>query len=83
MLLYPSLCSTLLDLQRLFPPSTLIKSHSEGYIQKTSSSQELLSLEGFSSSFPLRQPGVTLFPCTKGKAASPNADVNPVTIRTG
>lgn len=51
--------------------------------KKTSSSQELLSLEGFSSSFPLRQPGVTLFPCTKGKVASPNADVNPVTIWTG
>lgn len=48
--------------------------------KKTSSSPELLSFEGFSSSFPLRQPGVTLFPCTKGKVTFPNADGNPVTI---
>lgn len=81
MLLYPSLCSALLDLQRLSPPSTLIKSRSEGQIQKkTSFSPELLSFEGLSASFPLRQPGVTLFPCSKGKVTFPNADGNPVTI---
>lgn len=78
------LCSALLDLQRLFPPSTLIKSHSEGYIQKKfPPTKSCFLLKASLLHSPWDSQEWHSFPVQKGKVTFPNADGNPVTMWTG
>lgn len=82
----PSAPLTLLDLQRLFLPSTLIKNRSGRFYTKKKKippPKSCFLLKASLLHSPWDSQEWHSFPAQKGKVAFPNADGNPVTMRTG